>query len=258
MKITETFIQNRSKIYNQIIKLTKNKGIADDLIQDLFIQMSSVQEKGKYNEELNLLPLIITSAQNLTYDYFRKNKRMHMVRSTDEYDVFDFLSPVESNAESTIIKKQETKEIQELLKHLSIDEKEIVVKRFYEELSYEEIAKKTNKPLGTIKATLFRIKEKLHVIKKENDKRAIKKPFINFNNSQYQYSLKMSDNTENNISGLRNHLFDAIRKLEGGIMKADEAKAMASLAQTIINSAKLELDYKQMIEKQPNIKMLND
>lgn len=75
---------------------------------------------------------------------------------------------------------------------------------------------------------------------------------------QYKYSLKMSDKTDNNISGLRSHLFTAIQKLEGGTMKADEAKAMASLAQTIINSAKLELDYKRMIEKTPYIKMLND
>lgn len=73
----------------------------------------------------------------------------------------------------------------------------------------------------------------------------------------YKYSLKMSEETNKNISGLRDHLFSAIEKLEGGTMKADEAKAMASLAQTIINSAKLELDYKSMVEKNPDIKMLN-
>lgn len=73
----------------------------------------------------------------------------------------------------------------------------------------------------------------------------------------YKYSLAMSKPTENNITSLRNHLFEAIRKLEGGTMKPDEAKSMAQLAQTIINSAKLELDYKRMIEEQPIIPMLN-
>lgn len=72
-----------------------------------------------------------------------------------------------------------------------------------------------------------------------------------------KYSLQMSETTDNNIATLRTHLFSAIVKLEGGIMKHEEAKAMASLAQTIINSAKLELDYKRMIEKAPDIKMLN-
>lgn len=86
------------------------------------------------------------------------------------------------------------------------------------------------------------------------------KPKNNVDSKQikYKYTLKMSTTTDNNIQGLRDHLFKAIEKLEGGTMKADEAKAMASLAQTIINSAKLELDYKRMIEKQPDIKMLND
>jgi len=73
----------------------------------------------------------------------------------------------------------------------------------------------------------------------------------------YKYSLRMSEVTENNIGTLRTKLFSAIEKLENGTMKHEEAKAMASLAQTVINSAKLELDYKRMVEKTPDIKMLN-
>lgn len=69
--------------------------------------------------------------------------------------------------------------------------------------------------------------------------------------------LSMSDHTDNNLTGLRNHLFEAIRKLEGGTMRAEEAKAMASLAQTIINSAKLEMEFKLLVSKSPEIKMIN-
>lgn len=78
------------------------------------------------------------------------------------------------------------------------------------------------------------------------------RPKINFT-----YSIRMSESTENNIGTLRTKLFSAIEKLEKGTMKHEEAKAMASLAQTVINSAKLELEYKRMVEKTPDIKMLN-
>ena len=74
----------------------------------------------------------------------------------------------------------------------------------------------------------------------------------------YKYSLQMSEKTETKIKELRQKLFSAIDKLESGTMKHEEAKAIASLAQTIINSTKLELDYKKMVEKTPNIEMLND
>ncbi len=66
-----------------------------------------------------------------------------------------------------------------------------------------------------------------------------------------------TQSTENNIKELRNHLFSALRKLEGGTMDAHEGKAVASVAQTILNSARLELEYREKIGGQnKTIKML--
>ena len=93
--------------------------------------------------------------------------------------------------------------------------------------------------------------------KRKNDNFSLQPKLSTHPKQTYKYSLRMSDTTENNIGSLRGHLFSAIEKLEGGTMKHEEAKAMASLAQTIINSAKLELEYKRMVEKTPNIVMLN-
>ena len=76
-------------------------------------------------------------------------------------------------------------------------------------------------------------------------------------NNQFNI-LEMSTETQNNLKGLRNHLFEAIRKLEGGTMRADEAKAMAGLAQTIINSAKVEMEYKMLLTDKPNIALLEE
>ncbi len=70
-------------------------------------------------------------------------------------------------------------------------------------------------------------------------------------------TLQMSDSTQDNFTGMRKHLFEAIRKLEGGTMKSEDAKAMASLAQTIINSAKIEMEFKLLVNKSPDIKMIN-
>lgn len=68
--------------------------------------------------------------------------------------------------------------------------------------------------------------------------------------------LEMSQHTEDNLKGLRAHLFNAIRKLEGGTMKEGEAKAMASIAQVIINSAKLEMEFKLLVTDKPKIDLI--
>lgn len=68
--------------------------------------------------------------------------------------------------------------------------------------------------------------------------------------------LEMSEQTEDNLTGLRKHLFSAIRKLEGGTMKNEDAKAMAQVAQVIINSAKLEMEFKQLTNEKPTINMI--
>jgi hypothetical protein len=67
---------------------------------------------------------------------------------------------------------------------------------------------------------------------------------------------EMSEHTDNNLKGLRTHLFSAIRKLEGGTMKNEDAKAMAQVAQVIINSAKLEMEFKLLVTDKPKIDLL--
>jgi hypothetical protein len=68
---------------------------------------------------------------------------------------------------------------------------------------------------------------------------------------------KMSEQTEDNLTGLRKHLFNAIRKLEGGTMKNEDAKAMAQVAQVIINSAKLEMEFKQLTSDKTIINVIS-
>lgn len=69
--------------------------------------------------------------------------------------------------------------------------------------------------------------------------------------------LAMSKHTDDNLKGLRTHLFNAIRNLEGGTMKSEEAKSMAQVAQVIINSAKLEMDFKLLTNDKPNIDLID-
>lgn len=69
---------------------------------------------------------------------------------------------------------------------------------------------------------------------------------------------QMAEVTENNLKGLRTHLFNAIRQLEGGTMNNEQGKAMAQIAQVIINSAKLEMEFKRQTDDKRPVSLLNE
>ncbi len=249
--IRTLFLNDWDAIFNSIIRIVKERELAEDLIQDLFIKTIEIESKGQYNEEQKFLPFIIKVGRNLIMDYYRKEKRMIMIRDNDEYSVFDTLRTENSNVEDSIIQKERYNEATVILEKLKPKEREIINRRINEELSYAEISKKYDINESTARVRFHDAKINIQKIIKES--KLPKLPKL-----PKKIYLSMSEKTENNIGSLREHLFETLRKLEGGTMKADEAKAMASVAQTIINSAKLELDYKRLAEKNPQIKMLNE
>jgi len=102
-----------------------------------------------------------------------------------------------------------------------------------------------------IKIGLFSSINKTELKPNETYKPLIEKAITNIK------PLQMSENTQDNFTGMRKHLFEAMRKIEGGTMKAEDAKAMAQIAQTIINSAKAEMEFKLLIDKAPKTNLID-
>lgn len=121
----------------------------------------------------------------------------------------------------------------------------LIVLEYQDVINGGTLNKKFNDNTINEMLSLFIPKKTINILKKN-----IKQETINI--------YKMAEVTENNLKTLRSHLFEAIRKLEGGAMKSEEAKSMAQLAQTIINSAKLEMEYKKLITEKPDIPMLDE
>jgi len=114
------------------------------------------------------------------------------------------------------------------------------------------------------KLALFESFDKVRVIAKEGvikqrnvELKAENKPTIRLTDNNTKLRLNMSKESEENLKGLRSHLFEAINKLEGGTMNVEQAKSMAQLSQTIINSVKLEMEYKKMLSKNPSVTFLD-
>lgn len=88
-------------------------------------------EGGKYNEEGKFLPWVMRIAHNLVIDHFRRNKKMPMVRSNDDHDVFATIAQPGKNVEQRMVNLQIDEDVRKLIDHLPDEQREVVVMRTY-------------------------------------------------------------------------------------------------------------------------------
>lgn len=142
----------KEKIFTSIFFLVKDKYLAEDIFQETFIRVIDTLRSGRYNEEGKVLPWIMRIAHNLCVDHFRKVKRTPFVTTdqSDLRDVFEVLGINQSeNAESTIIRQETHRTVNQLLEHLPPAQREVLVLRHYADMSFKQIAFATNCSINT-------------------------------------------------------------------------------------------------------------
>ena len=141
--------RHQLRIFNFINSKVNDRDIAEDLFQDTFIKVIKTLKNGVYNEEGKFLPWVMRIAHNLVIDYFRKSNRIPTIENNDEFDIFQFISDSSPNAERSLINEQVVRDLQKLIQKLPEDQKEVLIMRFYRDMSFKEIAENTNVSINT-------------------------------------------------------------------------------------------------------------
>ena len=144
--------KHRDRIYLYIISKVKIQSLAEDIFQDTFLKVIKSLKKGKYNEQGKFLPWVMRIAHNLVIDYFRKSKRISIIQNLkkdSDFDVLNLISDESKNFEKNILKKEQFRELNYIIDKLPKDQKEVLIMRYYEDLSFKEIADKTNVSINT-------------------------------------------------------------------------------------------------------------
>ena len=161
-------IRHKDRIYTFIISKVRNQALAEDIFQDAFFKVIKSLQKGKYNEEGKFLPWVMRIAHNLVIDHFRKTKRMPTtsnIKSYDDdfFDIFDFISCEDLNSELTIMEVEQHEQLRKIVQELPEEQRQVLVMRHYEELSFKEIAEKTgvsiNTSLGRMRYALINLRK---------------------------------------------------------------------------------------------------
>ncbi|GAL67023.1 RNA polymerase sigma-70 factor [Jejuia pallidilutea] len=166
----ETLIgRHKHKIYSFIYSKVYDKDVAEDIFQDTFIKVIRTLKRGAYNEEGKFLPWVMRIAHNLVIDYFRKSNRMPKFDNTGEFSIFSVLSDSTLNAEKSIIKEQVEHDVRRLVDELPEDQKEVLIMRIYNDMSFKEISDRTgvsiNTALGRMRYALINLRK---IIEKHN------------------------------------------------------------------------------------------
>lgn len=165
-KAFETLVRrHKNKLYTTIYLIVKDQYIAEDLLQDTFIKAVETIKSGRYNEEGKFLPWVARIAHNLAIDYFRRDKRYPNVVFEDGSNVFNTLEFAEDSVESVQIQRETHEYLRELIQRLPEQQRQVLMMRHYEEMSFQEIADATgvsiNTALGRMRYALINLRKQL-------------------------------------------------------------------------------------------------
>lgn len=162
-------VKHKQKIYSFIYSKVYDRDVAEDIFQDTFIKVIRTLRRGGYNEEGKFLPWVMRISHNLIIDFFRKNNRMPKFDNSGEFSIFSVLSDTTLNAEKTIIKEQVENDVRRLVNELPEDQKEVLLMRIYNDMSFKEISDRTgvsiNTALGRMRYALINLRK---IIDKHN------------------------------------------------------------------------------------------
>ena len=147
--LTSLIERHQSKIYGFIYSKVNDRDLSDDIFQDTFIKVINTLRTKSYNEEGKFLPWVMRIAHNLVVDHYRKSNKMPFNRETEEYSIFNYMSDNAPTIESKMITDQVEADLTRLLDELPEDQKEVLVMRMYQDLSFQEISELTGVSINT-------------------------------------------------------------------------------------------------------------
>lgn len=160
----------QSRIFGFIYSKVNDRDIAGDYFQETFIRViRTLKTKEYYNEKGKFLPWVMRIANNLIVDDFRKNKNIKMMRDTEEYSIFSFIKDVTPSVESNLISSQISFDLHKIIDELPLDQQEVLKMRFFQDMSFKEIAEATNVSMNTSLGRMrYAINNMRKIIEKNN------------------------------------------------------------------------------------------
>lgn len=147
----ELLARNQQKLFNYILFVVRDQDMANDIFQDTFIKVIVKLQEGKYADTGKFSFWLTRIAHNIIIDKFRRNKSEHIVEPNIDNDLTHLSNDTlaEGNRESEFVNTQIMNDVRHLMEALPTTQREVVYMRYYQELSFKEIAEITGVSINT-------------------------------------------------------------------------------------------------------------
>jgi RNA polymerase sigma-70 factor (ECF subfamily) len=143
-------LRYKSKVYTYIYLIVRNRELTEDIFQDTFIKAITTIQTGRYVESGKFLAWINRIAHNLIIDHFRREKNENTVSADSvDYDIVNNAKFSEKSVEDTMSNEQVLSDVLHLIDLLPQSQQKVIRMRFFEDLSFKEIADRTDVSINT-------------------------------------------------------------------------------------------------------------
>ena len=147
----ELLARNQQKLYNYILFVVRDPELANDVFQETFVKVITRLQEGKYTDSGKFSFWLSKIAHNVIMDTFRQQKSEHIVEASADNDLNKLRTQdlMEKNRENEYVNSQILMDVRHLMDTLPAPQREVVYMRYYQDLSFKEIAEATGVSINT-------------------------------------------------------------------------------------------------------------
>ena len=155
--------RHKDRLYSYIYFIVRSRDVAEDIFQETFVKAIVTLQQGKYNSEGKFSAWLTRIAHNLVIDQFRLERNENVISNDEsEVDLFNNSAYSEGTIESRMVNQQVLKDVRRLIDLLPDNQREVVYMRYYQALSFKEIAAITgvsiNTALGRVRYAIMNLR----------------------------------------------------------------------------------------------------
>lgn len=142
--------RNQEKLFTYILFVVRDREMANDMFQETFFKVVSRLQQDKYIANGKFSAWLMRIAHNVIMDWYRQQRAQNIVDAPKENDLSNVGSTLlESSREGELVNNQVMEDVRRMMSHLPASQREVVFMRFYQQMSFKEIAEATGVSINT-------------------------------------------------------------------------------------------------------------
>ena len=143
--------RNQSNLFSYILFIVHDRDVANDLFQETFVKVITKLQQGKYTTTGKFSAWIIRIAHNVIMDWYRSQKSGKVIEFANDNDLSNISNTnvLDATIENKFVNEQILCDVKKMMNYLPVTQREVIFMRFYQDLSFKEIATLTNVSINT-------------------------------------------------------------------------------------------------------------